>query len=285
MITQSAQLPLLEQLKPVPALQHILCMDVSSAITTHAEELQPRVWTRSHLAQLSQENLPAFTTSNAIAYVIFTSGSTGTPKGVMVRHQPVINLINWVNQTFAINAADRMLFVTSLCFDLSVYDIFGMLAAGGSIHVALDVDVQEPERLLDIIYREPITFSDSAPAALQQLVPFFSAPAMSNERSRLRLVFLSGDSIPVKLPDQMHAAFPHAEVVSLGGATEATVWSKFLSRWDGSTRVGEYSLWQADSECAILYPGYLPSAMPDRGARRSLHTENAWQRATQENQS
>ncbi len=226
-VTQSAQLALLEQLAPVPALKHIICVDVSSANVVHDEELQPRIWTHSHLDQLSKENLPALATSNAIAYVIFTSGSTGTPKGVMVRHQPVINLINWVNQTFAVNSGDRMLFVTSLCFDLSVYDIFGMLAVGGSIQVALERDLQEPERLLDILYHEPITFWDSAPAALQQLVPFFPVPGMNDERSRLRLVFLSGDWIPVKLPDQVRWAFPGAEVVSLGGATEATVWSNF----------------------------------------------------------
>jgi non-ribosomal peptide synthetase component F len=68
-----------------------------------------QVWLRADLDRLSRENLPLSASSDDIAYVIFTSGSTGTPKGVVVRHQPVINLIQWVNKTFAVNSSDRVL--------------------------------------------------------------------------------------------------------------------------------------------------------------------------------
>ncbi|HYO16411.1 MAG TPA: amino acid adenylation domain-containing protein, partial [Thermoanaerobaculia bacterium] len=156
------------------------------------------------------------------AYIIFTSGSTGSPKGVLVRHRPAVNLIDWVNGRFAMGESDRVLFLTSLSFDLSVYDVFGLLAAGGSGRVALEEEVGTPEALVRILETEPITFWDSAPAALQQLVPFFPAASRSHH---LRLVFQSGDWIPVGLPDQVRAAFPGAQVISLGGATEATVWS------------------------------------------------------------
>lgn len=159
---------------------------------------------------------------NGMAYVIFTSGSTGTPKGVMVRHRAVVNLIDWIGREHRIGSRDRVLFVTSLCFDLSVYDVFGLLAAGGSIRVVSAADVRDPQRLLQILMTEPITFWDSAPATLQQLVPYF--PATPHEID-LRLVFLSGDWIPVGLPDDVRASFPGTKVVSLGGATEATVWS------------------------------------------------------------
>src|SRR5437763_13328155 len=88
-----------------------------------------------------------------------------------------------------------------------------------------DKALREPQELVRILALEPITFWDSAPAALQQLAPFFSpTPAKT---SRLRRVFLSGDWIPVALPDQVRAAYPHAAVISLGGATEATVWSNY----------------------------------------------------------
>ena len=164
--------------------------------------------------------------SETLAYVIFTSGSTGTPKGVMERHRPVISLIEWVNRKFAVGPDDRVLFITSLSFDLSVYDVFGLLAAGGSVRVASEAELREPESLVRILIEEPITFWDSAPAALQQLVPFLpAAPALA---SCLRLVFQSGDWIPVTLPDRVRAAFPHAQVVALGGATEATVWSNWF---------------------------------------------------------
>ncbi|MCP4697736.1 MAG: amino acid adenylation domain-containing protein, partial [Gammaproteobacteria bacterium] len=160
-----------------------------------------------------------------LAYIIYTSGSTGMPKGVIVRHQPVINLIDWVNKTFHVSSSDRILFVTSYCFDLSVYDIFGLLAAGGSIHIASESDLKNPEQLAHALYNQPITFWDSAPAALQQLVTLLNPP--HSTAPSLRLVFLSGDWIPVALPDIIKEAFPGTQVIGLGGATEATVWSNY----------------------------------------------------------
>ncbi|MFZ6876045.1 amino acid adenylation domain-containing protein [Undibacterium sp. Di27W] len=158
------------------------------------------------------------------AYVIFTSGSTGKPKGVLVLHQKAINLIEWVNHRFDIGAQDKLLFVTSPAFDLSVYDIFGILAAGGIVRIASEIEIADPERLLKIIETENITFWDSAPAALWQLE---SLLPQHSATSRLRLIFLSGDWIPLALPDRMKAAFPGVCVVALGGATEATIWSNY----------------------------------------------------------
>lgn len=158
------------------------------------------------------------------AYVIFTSGSTGKPKGVLVLHQKAINLIEWVNNTFSIGAQDKLLFVTSPAFDLSVYDIFGILAAGAVVRIASETEIADPERLLMIMETEGITFWDSAPAALWQLESLLPQASVS---PRLRLIFLSGDWIPLALPDRMKAAFPGVCVVALGGATEATIWSNY----------------------------------------------------------
>jgi amino acid adenylation domain-containing protein len=159
-----------------------------------------------------------------LAYVIFTSGSTGTPKGVMMQHAPVTNVVRWVNRTFEISAADQMLFITSFAFDLSVYDIFGILAAGASIRMASDSEVSDPQALLNVIISEPITFWDSAPAAMQQLFPLINDGIVSRT---LRLIFLSGDWVPLWMPEALWARFPSAEVVALGGATEAAVWSNY----------------------------------------------------------
>jgi amino acid adenylation domain-containing protein len=159
-----------------------------------------------------------------LAYAIFTSGSTGNPKGVMIAHRAVANLIDWVNREFHVTPDDRLLFVTSFAFDLSVYDMFGVLAAGGSVRLVPDDRIADPEALLGILRAEPITFWDSAPATMALLL------ATANElpgacEPELRRVFLSGDWIPVGMPDQIRHSFPHARITALGGATEATVWS------------------------------------------------------------
>ena len=203
------------------------------------------------------------------AYTIFTSGSTGTPKGVVETHQPVVNVIEWVNRTFNIGHPDKLLFVASLGFDLSVYDIFGILASGAGLRVVEAEDIKSPERLLEIIFREGVTFWDSAPAALQQLVPFLDDLSDSDIRHSMRLVFLSGDWIPVTMPDALKEAFPGVQVISLGGATEATIWSNFHPilevdpRWP-SIPYGKpiqnakyYILDQHLETCPICVPGDL----------------------------
>ncbi|MBW7477117.1 AMP-binding protein [Paenibacillus oenotherae] len=185
-------------------------------------------WTRHHISSYSGDNVAARTDAGTKAYTIFTSGSTGVPKGVVVTHRPVINLMQWVNGTFGVCSTDRLLFLTSLCFDLSVYDIFGTLSAGGSIRIASEEEVRNPERLLAIVANEGITFWDSAPAALQQLAILMEQGNVDCSTSALRLVFLSGDWIPLTLPDTLKRNFPGVQVIGLGGATEAAVWSNFF---------------------------------------------------------
>ncbi len=72
---------------------------------------------------------------------MFTSGSTGLPKGVDVPHRAAMNTIDAVNEWFAVGSADRVLALSALEFDASVYDIFGMFSVGGSL-VAVDAEQQ-----------------------------------------------------------------------------------------------------------------------------------------------
>ncbi|MDO6434620.1 amino acid adenylation domain-containing protein [Flavitalea sp. BT771] len=165
--------------------------------------------------------------SRQLAYTIYTSGSTGRPKGVMIEHHSAVNLIEWVNETFNVGHDDRLLFITSICFDLSVYDIFGVLAAGGTVVIGRREEVQDVMRLKKMLTEERITFWDSVPTTMNFLVGEMEEEATEHRQTDLRLVFLSGDWIPVQLPDRIRKYFPQAQVISLGGATEGTVWSNY----------------------------------------------------------
>ncbi|MFP5284360.1 MAG: FkbM family methyltransferase, partial [Thermoanaerobaculia bacterium] len=171
----------------------------------------------------------------------------------------------WVNTTFGVGPSDRLLFVTALSFDLSVYDIFGTLAAGGTIRLASSEELRDPERLVRLLTREGITFWDSAPAALQQLVPFFPAPGSA--RPCLRRVFLSGDWIPVTLPDRVREAFPGARVISLGGATEATIWSNVhpIGEVDPAWKSIPYGRPIANARYHVLDEGLEPCPVGEAG--------------------
>ena len=186
------------------------------------QEGRATVWSLQAVEDPQVEGL----TSRQLAYVIYTSGSTGTPKGVMGLHSPVINLIEWVNSRFKVGPEDVVLLTSSLSFDLSVYDIFGLLAAGGSIYVASDDEVTDPQRLARILFEGGVTFWDSAPAVFQQLL-FYLDEASRSKESKLRLAFFSGDWISLEFYEVIRRFFKHCEMIALGGATEATVWSNF----------------------------------------------------------
>lgn len=191
--------------------------------------------TFENVFRLDMENLQRFDVQNLCvnveptnpAYVIYTSGSTGLPKGVVIEHYSAVNLITWVNKTFNVNVDDVLLFVTPMCFDLSVYDIFGTLASGGRLVIAKKEQVQNPEELKSLITENGVTFWDSVPTTMNYLINSLIENGGSYSQYKLRLVFLSGDWIPVKLPERIKNFFPQAQVISLGGATECTVWSNY----------------------------------------------------------
>ncbi|MES2703277.1 MAG: amino acid adenylation domain-containing protein [Bacteroidota bacterium] len=171
---------------------------------------------------------PALTIdSRTLAYTIYTSGSTGVPKGVMIEHHSAVNLIAWVNSEFNVTAKDRLLFITSMGFDLSVYDIFGMLAAGGALVIAQKEEVPNIAKVTELLQRFEITFWDSVPSTMDYLTDRLATTNPEYVQTSLRVVFMSGDWIPVPLPEKIRNHFPNANVISLGGATEGTVWSNY----------------------------------------------------------
>jgi amino acid adenylation domain-containing protein len=158
-----------------------------------------------------------------LAYVIYTSGSTGVPKGVMIDHRGALNTILDINQRFAVGPQDRILAVSRLSFDLSVYDVFGVLAAGGTIVMPAADLAYDANHWAELILKEKVTLWNTVPALLQLLVDQAGKPELLGDS--LRLVMLSGDWIPLGLPDQIRRVLPQVNVVSLGGATEASIWS------------------------------------------------------------
>ncbi|MEV0829967.1 amino acid adenylation domain-containing protein [Nonomuraea rubra] len=162
-----------------------------------------------------------------LAYAIFTSGSTGRPKGVAIEHRAARTTLDDLDARFPLGPDDRVLALSAYSFDLSVYDIFSVLGSGGAVVLPEAHRQRDPGHWLELMARHRVTVWNTAPALLEMLVEYAELePEVVREAlSTLRLVFLSADWIPVTLPDRLRALAPDAEVVSLGGATEASIWS------------------------------------------------------------
>jgi len=194
-----------------------------------------------------------------LAYVIFTSGSTGLPKGVVVDHRAAVNTILDINRRFAVGPEDRVLALSSLSFDLSVYDIFGVLAAGGTIVIPQWWALRDPSHWAELIASERVTLWNSVPALMEMLVKYVEDKPESRTES-LRLVMLSGDWIPVTLPDQIKSLLGGPQVISLGGATEAAIWSILypIEETDANWKSIPYGKPMVNQTCHVLNEAMEP---------------------------
>jgi yersiniabactin nonribosomal peptide synthetase len=212
--------------------------------------------------------LPVIQDSQSLAYVIFTSGSTGFPKGVMIDNRGAVNTVLDVNRRFGINARDRVLALSNLSFDLSVYDIFGTLAAGGTIVMPGNELAKDPSHWASLIQKERVTIWNSVPASMGMMMAYITGKTTDSLKT-LRLIFLSGDWIPLKLPGKIKSRISEATIVSLGGATEASIWSVFYpvesvkSEWASipygrpMTNQSLHILNESMEECPDMVPGQL----------------------------
>lgn len=197
-----------------------------SAITEDALE-SAAPWARRLKAVLTLKSPPpsraarrAAVKPDALAYVIFTSGSTGVPKGVMVTHQAAMTTIREINRRFELGPSDKVFAVSSLGFDLSVFDIFGTLGAGGTIVIPA---VSDPKDWLEQAVAEKVTVWNSVPCLFELLLDEAAQSAASLKD--LRVVMLSGDFVSLALARRARAVLPRARLSSLGGATEGAIWS------------------------------------------------------------
>jgi amino acid adenylation domain-containing protein len=221
----------------------VLCLDSDWPAVARQPDANPRV-------PVLAENL---------AYVIYTSGSTGRPKGIALAHTGVVNNLLDLNRSFDVGPSDRILAISSLGFDMCVYEVLGTLAAGGAIVMPDPEAARDVAHWADLVDRHQVTVWNSAPPLLDMLVTHVER---RRERSlrQLRVAILGGDWVPVSLPDRLRALAPGVKFIALGGATEASIHSIVypVEATDPAWKSIPYGKPMANQRAYILDPGLRP---------------------------
>ncbi|MGI8958804.1 MAG: amino acid adenylation domain-containing protein [Bryobacteraceae bacterium] len=156
-----------------------------------------------------------------LAYILYTSGSTGEPKGVMISHRTILIFINWSCEAFHMTPDERVTSHAPLHFDLSTFDIYATLKAGGTVVLVPERLSVFPVQLADLLQHERITITYLVPSILSLMITYGKLDA--HDLSVLRAVLFAGEVFPIKSLRQLATAIPHADLYNLYGPTETNV--------------------------------------------------------------
>lgn len=167
------------------------------------------------------QGLAALSRSEAAAYYLYTSGTTGRPKCVVLNNRATANVIGHTLDAWGIGAQDAVISVTPLHHDMSVFDLFGTLAAGARLVMPAPAEEKDALAWNRLVRDHGVTVWCSVPAIVEMLL----ACAPDDGLTSLRLVAQGGDYIKPAVIDRLRRLRPDAALWSLGGPTETTIWS------------------------------------------------------------
>ncbi|MEM6451444.1 MAG: amino acid adenylation domain-containing protein [Cyanobacteria bacterium P01_D01_bin.105] len=204
----------------VTSAPHIITLDSASSHTAESH---------SHLDKDELSKVQLKGQPQNLAYIIYTSGSTGKPKGVAIEHRSPVALVQWASEVYSPAQLSGVLAATSICFDLSIFEIFVPLSNGGSIILA-----ENALQLQDLSAAEQVTLINTVPTAIAELARIQAIP------SSVTTINLAGEPIPTTLVQQLYAINSVQAVFNLYGPSEDTTYSTFtqLSSQDAIVPIG-----------------------------------------------
>lgn len=158
-----------------------------------------------------------------VLVIINTSGTTGEPKSAAIPSVGVVNCLLESQQRFSLTDSDRCIAVTNYCHDMALFDLYGMIACGGSVVYPDGDKGKEPAHWAALMERYQVTFWNSVPAFMEMLAA--EERNLTQALASLRTVVMGGDFLPVSLVKQLKGEKPTLCVHSVGGPTETTIWN------------------------------------------------------------
>ncbi|NER33981.1 MAG: amino acid adenylation domain-containing protein [Oscillatoria sp. SIO1A7] len=167
-----------------------------------------------------------------LAYIIYTSGSTGKPKGVQIDHSSVVNLLHSIVACPGLGKGDTTIAVTSISFDVSVPEIYGLLTVGGKVVIASREATKDPAQLMELLGKHSATVMSATPATWRMLLE-----AGCGDRLEMKIIS-TGERLPRDLADKLLEK--SASLWNLYGPTEITVWATLykVEAAEGTVAIG-----------------------------------------------
>ena len=168
------------------------------------------------IASEKGSNLDSGVMADNLAYVIYTSGSTGVPKGVAIEHRSAVTLLNWAREVFSAEEMSGVLASTSICFDLSVFELFAPLSWGGRVILA-----ENAFDLPTLPASDDVKLINTVPSAMTELVRAGGVPPS------VITVNLAGEALPKTLVGSLYQLANIERVRNLYGPSEDTTYSTY----------------------------------------------------------
>ncbi len=217
----AAYLPL-DPTYPAERLQWMLKDAAVSVLVTQRSLLPQLPDSPAAIVDLETAPLPSQPTTNPktsltpthLAYLIYTSGSTGVPKGIEIAHSSPVTLVQWAQETFTTAQLSGVLAATSICFDLSVFEIFVPLCSGGTMLV-----IDSILNLGEFPAAAAVTLINTVPSAARELLRLNAIPP------NVCIINLAGEALSGTLVQQLYQQPQIEAIFNLYGPSEDTTYS------------------------------------------------------------
>ena len=172
---------------------------------------------RAVIARHSRQRLNLDVSAGSLAYVIYTSGSSGRPKGVAITHCSAVMFVHWAQSVFSVDDLTGVLASTSICFDLSIFELFVPLSCGGRVVLA-DNALALPE----LPAAREVKLINTVPSAFAEMLRGGNVP------DTVRIVNLAGEALSHKLARDSYRQEQIVALYNLYGPTEDTTYSTYI---------------------------------------------------------
>ncbi len=213
------------------------------------------------ISQEHEGNLVSDVKPRNLAYTLYTSGSTGRPKGVVIEHHSPVALLHWAREVFTAEQLAGVLASTSICFDLSVFELFVPLSWGGKAILA-----ENALYLPTLSAAQDVTLINTVPSAIAELLRIDGVP------TSVQTVNLAGEPLQNSLVQKLYQQDTIQQVFNLYGPSEDTTYSTFVLLKKGDRQSPTIGRPIANTQIYILDAHLQPVPI---GVRGELHISGA----------